>query len=81
MRLHKQMFGDVWKWAGDYRTSERNIGIEACRIGVDVVQLMNDVRHWVENKTYSPAYITGWWRSTLSQWQRAALAVDGRSPH
>ena len=26
--LHKRMFGDVWKWAGTYRHTERNIGIE-----------------------------------------------------
>ena len=23
--LHKKMFGDVWKWAGDFRTSDTNI--------------------------------------------------------
>jgi fido (protein-threonine AMPylation protein) len=27
--LHKRMFGDVWKWAGAYRKTPRNIGIEA----------------------------------------------------
>jgi fido (protein-threonine AMPylation protein) len=30
--LHKRMFGKVWKWAGTYRKTERNIGIEAWRI-------------------------------------------------
>ncbi len=26
MTLHKQMFGDVWRWAGQLRQSEKNIG-------------------------------------------------------
>ena len=27
--LHRRMFADVWRWAGQYRTSASNIGIEA----------------------------------------------------
>jgi Fic-DOC domain mobile mystery protein B len=50
--LHKQMFGDVWKWAGTYRTTARNIGIDAYRIGPEVAQLMSDAQYWVENKAY-----------------------------
>ncbi len=30
--LHKRMFGEVWKWAGQYRKTPRNIGIDAYRI-------------------------------------------------
>ncbi len=25
--LHKKMYGDVWQWAGSYRTSQKNIGL------------------------------------------------------
>jgi Fic-DOC domain mobile mystery protein B len=50
--LHKRMFGDVWKWAGAYRKTPRNIGIEAYRIPTEVRQLVDDARYWVENKTY-----------------------------
>ena len=53
-RLHNEMFGQVWKWAGDYRTTARNIGVEAYRIGMDVAQAIGDARYWVENETYSP---------------------------
>lgn len=52
--LHRRMFGEVWKWAGQYRTSERNIGIEAYRIPMEVRQLLGDVLYWVENETYPP---------------------------
>ena len=50
--LHKNMFGDVWKWAGSYRQTDRNIGIEAYRIAVEVRNLFGEVRYWVEHATY-----------------------------
>ena len=53
-RLHKRMFGDVWKWAGTWRSTARNIGVDAYRVGIDVAALLDDVRYWVENKTYPP---------------------------
>ena len=53
-QLHKRMFGDVWKWAGTWRTTARNIGVDAYRIGMDVAALLDDVRYWVENMTYPP---------------------------
>lgn len=52
--LHKRMFGDVWKWAGTYRTSERNLGIERYRIPAEVRTLFEDVRYQIEHKSYSP---------------------------
>ncbi len=47
------MFGDVWKWAGIYRTSERNIGVTPYQIPMKIMQLFDDVKFWIENKTYS----------------------------
>lgn len=52
--LHTRMFGQVWKWAGDYRKTPRNIGVEAWRIPMDVAQAIDDAKFWVANKTYSP---------------------------
>ncbi|MER8124681.1 mobile mystery protein B, partial [Acinetobacter baumannii] len=54
LQLHKRMFQDVWNWAGAFRTTERNIGVEAYRIGVDLRQLLDDVRYWIEHETYPP---------------------------
>lgn len=51
--LHRRMFGDVWRWAGEYRTIGRNIGV-AFRIAMDVRQLVGDGRFWVEHRTYEP---------------------------
>ena len=52
--LHKRMFGDVWNWAGSYRQTERNIGVDAFRIPNELGNLFGDVRYWVEHKTFSP---------------------------
>ena len=52
--LHKRMFGDVWRWAGQYRTTTRNIGIDAYRISIEVRQAVDDARYWVGQRTYSP---------------------------
>jgi len=52
--LHKRMFGKVWRWAGKYRTTPRNIGVEAYRIVPDIHQLLSDVRFWIEHQTYAP---------------------------
>lgn len=50
--LHRRMFRDVWRWAGQYRTTARNIGVEAYRIPMDVQQAIDDARFWVEHATY-----------------------------
>ncbi|QCI63946.1 mobile mystery protein B [Phreatobacter stygius] len=52
--LHKRMFGDVWRWAGTYRQTERNIGVDAYRIANDLATMFDDVRYWVEHATYPP---------------------------
>ena len=44
--LHRQMFGDVWAWAGSYRRHETNIGSPAHRIEVEVHGLVEDLRAW-----------------------------------
>jgi Fic-DOC domain mobile mystery protein B len=45
--LHERMFGDVWSWAGAYRNTERNIGVAAYRIPVEMAAMLGDVRYWV----------------------------------
>jgi len=50
--LHKRMFGEVWRWAGSFRQTERNIGIDPLRIGVELKTLLGDVTFWIENESY-----------------------------
>ncbi len=50
--FHKQLFGEVWEWAGKYRTTEKNIGIDPLHISVKLRELMDDVNYWIENNTF-----------------------------
>jgi Fic-DOC domain mobile mystery protein B len=52
--LHKRMFGNVWRWAGKYHQSQKNIGVEYYRIPVELRQLLDDCSYWRENSTYTP---------------------------
>lgn len=52
--LHKQMFGDVWGWAGKYRDRERNIGVQPHLISTEVPALFIDARYWLEHQSYEP---------------------------
>ena len=55
--LHKKMFGDIWKWAGTFRTTERNIGVTPYEIQPKLRILLDDVKFWIDNHTYSPKEI------------------------
>jgi Fic-DOC domain mobile mystery protein B len=52
--LHRRMLGDVWRWAGKFRTSDRNLGIAHYEIPVALRQLQDDAKAWIEHKAYSP---------------------------
>lgn len=52
--LHRRMFGQVWRWAGHYRKTARNIGVDANRVRMDTAQALDDARFWVANATYAP---------------------------
>jgi len=52
--LHKRMFSGVWRWAGSFRNSEKNIGVLPYLIGVGLRALLDDCIYWVEHETYSP---------------------------
>jgi Fic-DOC domain mobile mystery protein B len=51
--LHHRMFDNVWKWAGTYRQTERNIGCDPKEIVQRIPQLLANTRYWLEHKTFS----------------------------
>lgn len=51
--LHKRMFGDVWQWAGEFRKSNKNIGVDKFMIGIELRNLIDDCKYWISNKTFS----------------------------
>lgn len=50
--LHQRMFDGVWKWAGCYRKTERNLGWEVHRLTEGVYNAFADARVWLQYETY-----------------------------
>jgi len=53
-QLHQQMFGETWSWAGSFRKSNKNIGVEWQQISVKLRDLFNDARYQIDHATYPP---------------------------
>ena len=51
--LHKRMFGDVWRWAGSFRTRDLNLGVEWARVAAQTKVLCDDAAYWLEHGTFS----------------------------
>ncbi len=52
-RLHFRMFAQTWKWAGQYRKTNKNIGVPFHEIAEKLAVLLGDVRFWIDNATYA----------------------------
>jgi Fic-DOC domain mobile mystery protein B len=65
--LHLHMLNDVWRWAGEFRTSERNIGIDHWEIPVALRVLLDDAKTWIEHKAYRPDEIAMRFHHRLTQ--------------
>lgn len=52
--LHKRMYKNVWKWAGTYRKTEKNIGVSSYQIPMELKKLLDDTLFWIDNDTYTP---------------------------
>jgi len=52
--LHRHMLGEVWRWAGKFRTSERNLGIPYYEIPVALRQLLDDAEACIEYQSDPP---------------------------
>ncbi len=53
-KLHLRMFGEVWRWAGKFRQTNKNIGSDWPRIAVDLKQLLEDMAYRIEQTTFDP---------------------------
>jgi Fic-DOC domain mobile mystery protein B len=54
IELHRRLFGDVWAWAGRFRKTETNIGVDPVQIGVQLRGAMMDAQYWADHGTYQP---------------------------
>ncbi len=50
--LHKKMFDDIWKWAGQFRTSNKNLGVDKNQIRTEIKKLLDDCRYWIDHKVF-----------------------------
>ena len=53
-QLHQKMFGETWSWAGNFRKSNKNIGVDWQQISIKLRDLLNDTRYQIEHATYPP---------------------------
>lgn len=65
--LHKRMLGHVWRWAGTYRRTEKNIGMDPVQIPIALRQLLDDCRYWIDHNTYPPDEIAARFHHRLVQ--------------
>lgn len=52
-QLHKKMYGNIWAWAGEFRKTNKNIGVDRWQIGMDLKYLLDDTIYWISNNIYS----------------------------
>jgi Fic-DOC domain mobile mystery protein B len=50
--VHKHMYSAVWRWAGTFRKTDKNIGVEKWQIPVELRTLIDDTNFWVEHHEY-----------------------------
>ena len=55
--VHKRMFKHVWKWAGEFRASEKNLGVPYYAIRQHLNTLLDDCQFWIKHETFSPEEI------------------------
>ena len=51
--LHKKMFDRTWKWAGNFRKTNKNIGIDWPFINLALGKLLEETKYYLKNNTYS----------------------------
>lgn len=54
LELHKRMLGEVWRWAGKFRRTERNLGIPFYEIPIALRLLIGDTKAWIQFASYPP---------------------------
>ena len=53
--LHQKLYGDLWTWAGRYRTRDLNIGVDRARIAVELRGSLGNIRYrWEHTEDWAP---------------------------
>jgi Fic-DOC domain mobile mystery protein B len=51
--LHRQMFDKTWQWAGTFRQTNKNIGVDWAQISVKLRDLLDNTRFQIENHVFN----------------------------
>lgn len=52
--LHRQMFDRTWPWAGTFRQSNKNTGVDWTQVSVKLRDLLDKTRYQIENHVFDP---------------------------
>lgn len=52
--LHRRMFDQTWKWAGTFRQSNKNIGVDWTQVAVKLRNLLDNTRFQIDHKVFEP---------------------------
>lgn len=62
------MFGEVWRWAGDYsKERNRRLGSDDYQIPIDLTALIGEARAWLEYESFPPDEIALRFHHRLTQ--------------
>lgn len=50
--LHSQMFDRTWVWAGTFRASNKNIGVDWTHVAVSLHDLLDNTRYQIAHQTF-----------------------------
>ena len=51
--VHKKMFSEVWDWAGNFRQTNKNIGVDKHHIQSQLLSLLNDCKFLIKDEIYT----------------------------
>ncbi len=51
--LHRRMYSDVWRWAGEFRKTNKNLGVDKLQIPIELRALLDDCKYWIAHKIFN----------------------------
>ena len=51
-QVHHKMFVEVWAWAGEFRATNKNLGVDKWEISTALRKLLDDIHFWIDHKTF-----------------------------
>lgn len=76
--LHRQMFDKTWDWAGTFRKSNKNIGVDWTQVSVRLCDLLGNTQYQIKNQVFDADEITVRFHHRLV-WTHAFPKGNGRN--